>query len=188
MNEEHYTRLEKQLKQQADLLKQIIASIESLQKAQHNGFRKFKNMPDFVPGVTFETLKETIDFKMTACDLLRFKEKGGYVKMMLVFLSGWLKKMDENVVPLKIIDRQRKIFYIKSEHCWCTEIQYNNKQFDILLDHVSHFIYKSCFDVHTTYPTHFDLLSMNDVQYIILESKGDVALNKRIRYKFINTF
>lgn len=104
------------------------------------------------------------------------------------FLSGCFNKFQDFEIPLKIIDRRRKIFYTKTENCWCTEKEYNDKQFDILLDNFSHFIYKSCFCIHTQNPQEFCVLTMNEIQTIILQAKLDSDMNKRIRYKFLNTF
>lgn len=190
MNEQiKYDELLKEIKEQKQMLQQIIASITTIQKSQQNTMKKYKKMPIFCPGLTFQSLINNIDqyINITAIEIMKFKDMG-YVKALVFFLSGCFNKFQDFEIPLKIIDRRRKIFYTKTENCWCTEKEYNDKQFDILLDNFSHFIYKSCFCIHTQNPQEFCVLTMNEIQTIILQAKLDSDMNKRIRYKFLNTF
>lgn len=191
MNEKlsKYDDLLLEIRQQRVLLLQIISAVNVLQNSQKNGYKKHKKFQIFYPGITFVDLQSTIDqhIKLTAHELMKFKDQG-YVKAIMVFLTEFFKGFGENEIPIKIIDRRRKIFYIKTENCWCAEKEYNDKQFDIFLDIFSHFIYKACFNIHTQTPEQFSILTMNDIQNIILQARLDSAMNKRIRYRFLNNF
>jgi len=184
-----YDDLLLEIRQQRVLLLQIISAVNVLQNSQKNGYKKHKKFQIFYPGITFVDLQSTIDqhIKLTAHELMKFKDQG-YVKAIMIFLTEFFKGFGENEIPIKIIDRRRKIFYIKTENCWCAEKEYNDKQFDIFLDIFSHFIYKACFNIHTHTPEQFSILTMNDIQNIILQARLDSAMNKRIRYRFLNNF
>lgn len=87
MNEQiKYDELLKEIKEQKQMLQQIIASITTIQKSQQNTMKKYKKMPIFCPGLTFQSLINNIDqyINITAIEIMKFKDMG-YVKALVFF-------------------------------------------------------------------------------------------------------
>lgn len=107
-------------------------------------------------------------------DLAKFR-KHSFVKVVAEILVKGLKPTE----TVAIIDKSRKIFYIKMSHCWSSRIEYNMSQFDIFIENFMVYLLK------VVYESELSVIESNQINNCILRGKMDDDVVKKIRNKFI---
>jgi hypothetical protein len=143
---------------------------------EKNAKQKKKIIPEFESSTPcFKDIGT--DFDLTISELLRFN-KTSFVKSV----AELLKKILLNTGTVAVVDKARKIFYLKLSHCWCSEMKYNNELLDRFTGKIIlQLIKKTC-------DSDLSVMQSNEVTNAILKGKSEDDVYKKIRYKFINIF
>jgi hypothetical protein len=148
-----------------------------------------KSLPSFTPGTTiFNDLIENISVfvKLSLHDVLRLK-KTSYGKVMVELILKCLGQFDSLHQPIKVIDKSRKIFYIKLKECWCCSMDYNVSEFNYFIKQVGLHVFKRCMELQEENADTFSVVDSTRIINTIVKAIDSEKVVKTIRNKCIKS-
>jgi hypothetical protein len=167
--------LEELLKEVREQKIQINKLIETV-----NAQRKLKILPPFdkESSLTFQMLSVKGIVKFTTSDLLRFKDSS-FIKVSAELLTNALRPTG----TMTIIDKMRKVFYLKMTYSWCSNMEYNNLKLDQFIDNFIVYVLQTVYE-----SSELSVIESNQVNNAVLKGKNKIDVLKKIRYKIVNSF